>query len=212
MTALCLLGGCQPTLQAPSVDGLYVLPNAKLYPKRPKLTHFTVRGKIGFSDGKRGGNATLTWTQEGNRYDIRLLGPIGSGSVHITGRPGRVSLQDVEGRIMWAKNPEELVLNSFGWIMPVSELADWLQGMPARGSLPTSLTTDQHHHIWKIEQQDWIITYQSYQPMHSKTRYAPGSDNRHPAQHPYMPNKLILKNGRIRLKVVLTHWQCGMGE
>lgn len=187
--SLCFMGGCGTTIQPPKNLKTIIAP--KKEKKLSQLNDFETIGKIGFSDGKKGGNATIQWEQEGENYHIRLFGPLGSGSIQIVGEPKQVYLISEDGQIVHAKNPESLVEKELGWTIPVSGLRYWLRGLPAPGTPPQQIQLDDMQRIWQIKQHDWTITYQSYQ----ETQGVP------------VPHKLMLQNGPIRLKFIFRRWR-----
>lgn len=187
---LSLLSGCVSTIHTPK--NLITL-NSEKNIKQPfyKPHSFEANGKVGFSDGKRGGNGSIEWQQMGEKYKIRLYGPLGSGSLQINGDNENISLVKEDGKISYAKNPEILVQKELGWTIPVSGLRYWIIGNPAPGKPPKLIQIDEDGRLWHLEQQGWTITYQGYQTW----------------QNQDVPTKLILKNGPLRLKFILNYWE-----
>ncbi len=187
---LLLLGGCASRISHP--DALYQAPHQKVRQQSANaFTHFIAQGKIGFSDGHTGGNASLYWEQADDNYQIRLLGPIGMGAVHIQGDPRIIHLKDPKGRILTAKKPEELLQTTLGFAIPLSGLRYWLQGNIAPGPVPKIIKVDTKGRIRQIEQQGWTIFYENYQQTGENIEF---------------PYKLTLKNEKIRLKFIFNRW------
>jgi len=189
---LCLffiLAGCSKTIEAPSQ--LFTGNNYKVGQQAfVNVQHFSADGKVGFSDGQRGGNANMRWVQDGQEYQFRLYGPLGSGAVQIMGGTNHVSLTRSDGHIIKSKSPEALVHSELGWVIPVSGLSYWLRGIPAPGTAPV-VRLDAEKRIWQIIQQGWTISYQSYREVDGRM----------------LPFKLTLVNGPIRLKFIFNSWQ-----
>lgn len=154
------------------------------------LKNFQAQGKVGFSDGQRGGNANITWQQTGEDYRVHLYGPLGSGSIKIAGQAGAVYLVRSNGQTITAKSPEALVRTELGWTIPVSGLRYWLRGMAAPGSTP-KMVFDKNKELQKLVQQGWTVHYQSYQDINGLR----------------LPYKLLLENGALRLKFIFQKWQ-----
>lgn len=189
-TLLGLISGCT-TFITPPQQLQRVEASTLKKQKARRAQQFSVQGKIGFSDGRRGGSAMLRWEQVGDQYQVSLFGPLGSGVVQISGDKGGVTLKNGEGVLKTAKKAEALLKQELGLTIPVSGLSYWLQGLPAPGAPPREVLMDLEGHIWGVIQQGWTIRYQSYQ---SVNRVA-------------LPYKLVLQNGTIRLKFVLTAWK-----
>jgi len=183
-----LMTGCaMHQVQAPTKATLTSVATQK---KLKALNKFAATGKVGFSDGERGGNATLRWEQEGNDYQLRLYGPLGSGSIKIVGQAGSVYLVQSNGQTVTAKTPEALVQRELGWTIPVSGLRYWLRGIPTPGT-PSKMKYNENGELESLEQQGWTVYYQSYQDI----------------QGLRLPYKLLLQNGPIRLKFIFHEWQ-----
>ena len=187
---ICLCSGCSTTILPP--DKLSTSTHSIVRQQSlTRLQNFEASGKVGFSDGKKGGNANLQWTQLGDLYQIRLYGPLGSGSLLINGNAKEVYLTQADGKIIHAQSAEELVRAELGWIIPVSGLRYWLKGLPVPKDHLKQIKFDKEQRIWFMEQQGWSITYQSYQII----------------QGIAVPQILMLNNGPIRLKFIFHDWR-----
>jgi len=183
-----LVTGCSTVIHPP--QDLNTYKNLKVRKQSTELSNFEAFGKVGFSDGKKGGSATLEWIQQNQNFQVRLYGPLGNGAVQIYGQPGHVILTQ-SGKNAVAKNPEALVQAQLGLTIPVSGLQFWLRGMPVPGTLVKHLEMDAQQHIWEMQQQGWLISYQVYQFKNGMA----------------FPLKLTLKNGPIRLKFIFQRWK-----
>lgn len=192
LMCLACLTACSPPTTPTSAS---TLSSAATEKRLKHLKNFEARGKVGFSNGEKGGNATVRWIQRGQDYRIHLYGPFGAGSVEIVGRNGSVHLVRSDGSSVSAKTPEELVKNELGWVIPVSGLQYWLRGIPAQGSAPSNIVisnqTENQKELEQLTQQGWVVKYQSYQDVDSLR----------------MPHRMVLTNGPIRLKFVFNQWQ-----
>ncbi len=187
--AICLVAGCSTTIHPPK--HLTTIQNLKVRKQSlSSFQNFEAFGKMGFSDGKKGGNATLEWVQHASNFQIHLYGPLGSGSIQIMGQPGHVTLLQSNGKSTIANNPEALVRSELGLVIPVSGLQYWLRGIPAPGTPPKQIQIDNQQRIWEIKQQGWTISYQAYQSIDGVE----------------FPLKLALNNGPIRLKFIFQRW------
>lgn len=186
--SLSLLTGCGAE---PKPTSATTLSSAATQHRLQHLKNFEARGKVGFSNGEKGGNASVRWIQQGQDYRIHLYGPFGAGSVEIVGRKGSVYLVRSDGSTVSAKTPEELVRQELGWVIPVSGLQYWLRGIPAPSSQPSNIAMSQQKEVEQLTQNGWTVRYQSYQDVDSLR----------------MPHRLVLTNGPIRLKFIFNQWQ-----
>jgi outer membrane lipoprotein LolB len=96
------------------------------------LQHWEIRGRVGIRDrnpGGSSGSANLNWQQCGERFDIRLSGPLGAGAAHLYGNGDQTTLKRSGERAVVTDNPEQM-LADMGWPLPVSALFDWVRGLP----------------------------------------------------------------------------------
>ena len=183
IATVCLVSfasGCSKTPEAPSANAI----------SNKNLRTFEASGKMGFSNGQKGGNANLQWAQAGDNYRINVYGPFGSGSMNIEGQNGRVLLTSAEGKVYHASTPEELVRKELGWEIPVNGLRYWLQGIAAPGTPPSHVAKDSNNRLARIVQHGWTVDYEDYQEVQGKA----------------VPYKMQLQNGDIRLKFIFNQW------
>ncbi|HEY2339194.1 MAG TPA: lipoprotein insertase outer membrane protein LolB, partial [Steroidobacteraceae bacterium] len=77
---IAVLAGCRTPPPAPA-------PGQSWEARRPQLQslqHFVLRGRVAVAAGGEGFNASLRWTQEGNRTQVTLGGPLGVGGAQLT--------------------------------------------------------------------------------------------------------------------------------
>lgn len=154
------------------------------------LNHFHAEGKISFTNGKKGGHGTIFWQQQGQKYSIRLIGALGSGTLEIYGRPGYVGMVQSNGETHSATNAEQLIQKVLGWDIPVSPLRYWLQGQPVPGSKPQDIQFNSAGQLIYLRQQGWQIHYDKYTEQQGRS----------------LPSRIILKHGTIQLKFLFPKW------
>lgn len=154
------------------------------------LKYFNVEGKVAFSHGREGGNASFTWEQKASHYAIRLFGALGAGTIEIYGRPGFVGLVESNGKTHTEANPEFLIKKILGWNIPVSPLQYWLQGLAVPGT-KFYAKRDHQNRLVLLQQQGWTIHYQQY--------------TFHQNGH-WLPSRMTLENKGIRLRFIFKRW------
>ena len=88
---------------------------------------FMLLGKLGTPSG----SANLRWEQWGERFVIRLWGPIGQATTLITGNVNKVVLERADGGARRVGDPAVILNEELGWEIPVASLAYWVRGVPA---------------------------------------------------------------------------------
>lgn len=158
--------------------------------KLQELNCFEARGKVSFTQGKKGGNAAFEWNQSQAHYSILLMGALGIAAVRINHDGHEVTLTSSRGEKYAAKTAEQLIKQSLGWQIPVTPLVYWLRGIPAPGKAPSLGMLDSHDRLVVLEQQGWKISYQSYINVSGIE----------------LPQKILLEHGNIRLRFIFKKW------
>jgi outer membrane lipoprotein LolB len=191
LTVYCLsLFGCAKPSSPPRPLSTPLLTLKAQQQQLTKMSHFVAKGKVSFSDGNKGGHASIEWSQSHHRYRVMLMGPLGIGSLQIIGEPSLVSLTTAKGDTFQAKTPEGLVKQSLGWAIPISPLQYWLRGLPAPGLRPTSQQLDSQNRLHLLQQHGWTIQYQAYTTTSGLA----------------VPRKMVLKSGQLQLKFIFNEW------
>lgn len=155
------------------------------------LNHWQAEGRMAAKRGQKGGNASFVWVQQGDNYQIKLFGPFGAGSVHITGSPQFVELREANGKTSRAQSPEMLLKKTTGLQVPVAGLRYWMRGIPSPQGQYQAQTFDNQGLLQHFSQQGWVIDYDGYQSN----------------QNLSLPSKLSLQNGDVKIKMVVTSWK-----
>jgi len=154
-----------------------------------KITNWQLRGYMAMRSPQENLTAFLNWKQQAKNYVIYLSGPLGIGTVHIYGKPGKFILQNAKGKQFVAKTPEQLVKQQLGWKLPISNLYYWIRGIPVPRVVATGYFDDCHR-LTELNQQGWQIYYQNY------TRVA----------NLDLPNTIILRYPNLSVKIIVNRW------
>lgn len=180
--AALLLAACAPQPARPPVDAAA---NAAL---ARRLDHWQLSGKIAVRQDDHGHSGFLTWRQDGERYRIRVAGPLGTGGFTVDGGPGAVTLITADRQVT-AASPEQLLDKALGWHIPVSPLIYWVRGLPAPGGLE-SIQYDKGLPA-TLSQNGWQVAFASFTTVDAVV----------------LPSRLVLARGDVRIIVVIKQWQ-----
>jgi outer membrane lipoprotein LolB len=158
--------------------------------------HWQISGKLGVRVPKDSGSANLRWQQTQREYTLDLSGPLGSGRALITGKPGHVSLQQPGQPNLTAKTPEELILQSTGWQIPVTQLTFWVRALPNPKQPITHWEKNELNQLTRLEQDGWRIQYSQYQTIISTT-----------GEQTLLPGRVVAEYNDARLTLVIREWQ-----
>lgn len=125
------------------------------------IDSWSMHARIGLRSQSRSGSATLLWDETPASRKLRLLGPLGGGTIHLQQDNSGVTLQDSKGKRWQAENAAELIYQVTGWQIPVSALRWWVLGLTEPGS-DAEYSLDESQHLVSVRQQGWQVTLGQY--------------------------------------------------
>lgn len=184
---LALIAGCTTTRDAIDLPemGSWQERNAVL----GSISDWQFRGRIAVKAGDEGFNGKFNWTQDGDRFDASVGGPLGVGTVRIEGDGRTVTLTDKDGAQTRLDDAEAELRWRYGWTIPVESLRYWALGIPDPGA-PGVTELDDKGRLARLEQNDWIVQISRYQEGGGQS----------------MPRILTATNRDTRVRMVIDRW------
>lgn len=185
---LALLGACttQPVVPPDEVRARWDSRQEQLR----QLDNWQLNGRISLVTADEAWQADLIWAQQQREFDIKLIAPLGQGTLALRGGPGGAELRSSEApRPVRAADAEALLYQQTGWRMPVDGLRYWVRGLPAPGGSPDLKLDGQGRLSW-LDQYGWRIEFVRY-------REVTGTD---------LPDKIFLRKEDLRVRVVIRNW------
>lgn len=96
----------------------------------------------------------------GARQVLELLSPLGTTVARIEVEPGRARATGVQMQRVEGPDADALTEQLLGWTLPVSGLADWIEGRPAPERL--ARVERESGRVALIEQDNWTIRLPEY--------------------------------------------------
>ena len=158
--------------------------------KNIKLEKWKLKGRIALSMERQAWTASLQWVQDRQNYQLRIIAPLGQGSIELEGDGHGVTMQIAKDKVLHADAPETLLRKSFGWSVPVSGLKYWVRGIPAPDRRVKKMFLDDAGRISEMQQSGWQVTYSRYSSQGSVE----------------LPGKIVLQNGRLKLRLIIRDW------
>jgi len=182
-----MLPGCGKVLRAPVTDDRN--------PDRSRIlsavSQWKIQGRVSIITDNDGWNGSIRWKQVDSHFDIRIVGPLGQGSMWLQGSPGYVELRSSKDKqSVTANDAEELLYRQMGWKIPVSGLRYWVLGLFAPGQ-PEQVKYNKQGQLIEFVQSGWTIRLLRYRKMAGQI----------------MPVKIFLHNDRFRLKMIVKQWK-----
>ena len=169
-----------------------VIPVEQRKERTKTISSWEIRGAMAAKNKSKGWSAAMNWQQSGpNSYHIRLMGPLGAGTVLINKQGDTITYQDGPKRIS-STNADELLLQQTGVRLPVDNLYYWVRGLPAPGKV-SSEQRDQYNNLVQLKQSGYTITFGNYTSVH-------GAD---------LPSIIRLEGNGVMVKVVIKNWSVG---
>jgi len=159
------------------------------------LANWSFKGRLAIKQPGDSWSASLSWQQDGPRYDIQLSGAFGQGAARLFGSDGHAVIETPDHAAITSTSAELLMEEQLGWYVPLDGLKYWLLGSPAP-VLAERQQLDQFGRLLEMEQSGWQIRYRGYITVD-------GVD---------LPRKLELENSRLRARLVIDAWQLKDGE
>lgn len=133
--------------------------------------HWTLEGRLSVATDKDSGSGSLTWRQDGERYEFTVRAPVTGRSFRLTGGPEGAQLDGLDGGTRRGPDAETLMAQAVGWQIPMVELRRWVLGLRAdtgpadiafgADRLPSRLVQDG----WTVDYRQWDATRQPAMPV-----------------------------------------------
>ncbi|TBR37263.1 MULTISPECIES: lipoprotein insertase outer membrane protein LolB [Dyella] len=151
--------------------------------------HWTVQGQLGVSDGKDGGSGSLTWVQDGDRYEFTMRAPVTGKSFRLSGDSRGALLEGIDGGPLRGPDAETLMMKALGWSVPLHNLRAWVLGLRA-DSGPAELAFGENRLPSLLQQDGWSVDYRAW----DETRQPP------------VPTKVFATKPPYRVKLAIDSW------
>lgn len=157
------------------------------------LTDWNIQGRVGLYTPDEAWPGDIHWKQTGHDYDMRIIAPLGAGSLHIYSVEGGVMLEhSSEPMAQFSPDPEAYIEQKFGWQLPVNSLRYWMTGVPSpQGEIKGAMDLDDKGRLNSLQQSGWHIQF-------SKYKNVSGYD---------LPAKVMLEHKELSVKIVIRKWQ-----
>ena len=115
-------------------------------------------GKLGFKSPQKAGSVNLNWHQSGADYQLKLSGPLGTGSAQITGNKDQIKV--TRGTEHYMGTPKSIALQ---WLLlPVDAIAGTRLAIAEPGET-THKTFDSAGNPQSFDQAGWKLTFPTFQ-------------------------------------------------
>jgi outer membrane lipoprotein LolB len=181
-----LLCGCA-TLPKP---GIAPLPWTQHQAALQAIGQFDLQGRLAAATATDGFSAGLRWHQQDDRASIDLSAPLGFGAAHIEQSAMNLQMTTSKGQVLDSAAAGDALRATLGFEPPLASLRFWILGASdPKTSAVESLDTQQR--LAHLEQDGWQVDYADYVLV----------------QQQWLPRRLSVTRGSLRLRVVIDNWQ-----
>lgn len=154
------------------------------------LSSWELSGAMAARGKKKSWTASVNWLQNGpGSYQIRLFGPLGSGTVMIDKKGSVVTLRDGPKKVS-SSSADALLRKETGIGLPVANLYYWVRGLPAPGAVQTA-QRDPNKRLLLLRQAGYTIQYLGYSAVGKAA----------------LPSHIRLQGHDIFIKMVIKKWR-----
>ena len=184
---LAVLAGCRTLPPAPPPTESWEVRRTELQ----GLGHFELRGRVAVAAGDEGFNASLRWTQQGDRSEVTLGGPLGVGGAQLTASGDDLTVVTAHGERIESSAAHEALAARLGFDPPLRSLRYWVLGVPDPAQ-PASVSLDPvQQRLSALDQQGWRVEYQSYAARGDQV----------------LPARMTLQRDAVRVRLLVDDWQ-----
>lgn len=184
-----LLTACAPPRPAEEIAQNKTVPLTQRKAEIATVSSWEINGALAAKNKTKGWSANMHWLQHGAQsYQIRLMGPLGGGTVLINKTGPLITFQDGTKKAT-STNADELLLKQTGIKLPVNNLYYWVRGLAAPGAIQSE-QHDQYNHLTQLKQDGYTIDFTQYTS-------AKGID---------LPSMIRLEGNGIMVKVIIKNW------
>lgn len=152
------------------------------------IPEWSLRGRLGVSDGRDGASGTLEWTQRGDVFRFSVHAPVTGKTWTLAGTPSHAMLTGLRAEAIEGDDAHALLERELGWQVPVSGLVDWVRGMRAPGKANIEFRPDGLPAA--ILQDGWRIEFLDYDSSHE----------------PPLPRRVFASSGERKVRLAVREW------
>ncbi len=154
------------------------------------VANFEVNGQLAVATPSEGFSANLRWQQQGVSSDLLLRAPLGMGGARLNFDGEVLRVTNNQGTQLQGLTAQAELVRVLGFDPPLTSLRYWLLGAPDPANVATE-TLNGELRLARLQQGEWQVDYGEYQQ----------------AAGLWLPRRIALHRGEIRVKLQLSHWQ-----
>lgn len=164
-------------------------PRAERAVLREVSAQFFLGGRMSASDGNQGASGRIEWQHDAAGDEVTVYSPLGQIAARLISSPTGAELLTGDGQRYQAENAEALMPRVFGFGVPVSRLAHWVQAAPPPGAEVRELDAAGRPAL--VIDQGWRVDYLEYPDTRART----------------LPTRVEVSRGDARIRLIIDQWE-----
>lgn len=154
LLGLLLLNGCSQyaTQQSP----VATLSN------KPLPEQWQIKGKLGVRSDNGNGSLSVNWQQNDNHYIIYTQAALGQGAATLRGNDATLVITQAGKAPVTSFVPNQLVEETFGWSLPITDLKYWVRGIPNPEQNNARAQYNEAGNLIELQQYGWSLSLSRY--------------------------------------------------
>lgn len=153
---------------------------------------WTISGRVGLSDGRRGGSLAFRWQADNDHHTIHLSTTTGGKQWRLEFSPGRAVLEGSDVGKLEGEDPDPLVERAVDWPIPVRDLAWWIRGLLPPG--PGEVRFNDDGTLAGVDDPVWTLDYRRFSEVEGRL----------------LPVLLQAESEPYRVRVAIRKWRFGV--
>jgi len=154
--------------------------------------HWTLEGRLSVASDKDSGSGSLSWRQDGDRYEFVVRGPVTGRTFRLTGGPAGAELEGLDGGTRRGPDAETLMAQTVGWQIPLAELKRWVLGLRADTG-PADIAFGADRLPSRLVQDGWTVDYRQWDT----------------GRQPAMPSRVFAERPPYKVRLSIESWSFG---
>lgn len=162
-----------------------------------QLNTFKATGKIGYKDSEHRQSLNFILKHASSYSELKLLSVFGQTMLTVQMTPTGAMVTNSDGQVQTAQQANTLIEHLTGLAIPVSQLPDWIKGLPTQADNVIFNQANTVESLTKsIDNREWNLTYQSYQSVVNKQ------------QSITLPKQMLLHQNdtNTEIKILISKW------
>jgi len=155
------------------------------------INQWKISGRFGAQSETESWHGSINWSQNIDKYNINISGPLSSGSFSLQGDSNHSTLKLAKDKTYEADDPEILLETYTGLRLPVKNLRYWIVGSPSPLNSKSRQIINSDGLLSQLTQMGWDISFKNYSKISNIS----------------LPKKIFLENHEFDVRLVIQNWQ-----